>query len=235
MKEKTSQNYTTKEEAEKAALVFLEKEYQQKFTLTGEGTLESAKNIQYFKTKFKDSDGLEAEITLPQDKKSDLGDVVDSGVAGTSDTYSQVVYTKKARDAVEPLFRDEPFKKYFITLEGADYAKNDLSLSADEYFNHYQAEYSFFVILKDDQSTDYYAKIIDPFYQKLITKQANNFGLFIYANKKELFSISYVNSKGFNPQKSYEEILEDVQVGMSGNQPQPEERWLRSEYYNGDE
>ncbi|MFD2305323.1 hypothetical protein [Enterococcus termitis] len=234
MKEDTAQNYKNKNEAEKAVLNFLEKKYDKKFTLVGEGKLESSKNIKYFQTKFKDEEGLEAEIVLPQEKKSSLGDVLGSGVAGTSDTYSQTFYTKKTREAVEPLFKDEPFEKFFIDLEGAGHAKNDLSLSVDEYFKKYQTEYTFFIILKDNQNAEYYADIIYPFYQKLITEQSQNFGLFIYADKKEIFSVAYVNSKGFNAEITYEEVLKDVQDGLDYNQPQPEEKWLRSKYYNGE-
>lgn len=234
MKEDAAQNYRNKAEAEQAVLNFLEKKYDKKFILVGEGKFESSKNINYFQTTFKDEEGLEAEIVLPQEKNSSLGDVLESGTAGTSDTYSQAFYTKKTREVVEPLFKDEPFEKYFINLEGAGYAKNDLSLSSDEYFKKYQTEYSFFVILKDNQSAEYYADIIYPFYQKLITEQSQNFSLFVYADKKEIFSIAYVNSKGFNSEISYNDVLEDVQVGLNYDQPQPEEKWLRSKYYNGE-
>lgn len=229
-----STQYNTKEEAERATLKHFEDKYDRKFTLVGDGTIEESKGIEFFKTKFKDEDGLEAEAVFTKDKNIGIKDVLNSGVPGNSDTYSEVIYTKKTRDAIEPLFEDEPFEKYFISLASAELSKKDLSLSADEYLKKTGDEYELFVILPDNKDAEFYAKIIHPFYEKLIHEQTNNFLIAIYANKKQIFVASFINAEGFNCELSYDDVLEKVSDGLEYNQPQPEEIHLQSKYYNGE-
>ncbi|MTD41847.1 hypothetical protein GIX45_25155 [Erwinia sp. CPCC 100877] len=232
MKE-NAQNYDSEKEAGQAVIKALEEKYHKQFTLVGGGVRETSKDVEVYKTKVQDEQGLEAEVTLPKDKKIGVKDVLNSGVNGISDTYSHVFYTKKAREAIEPLLKKEPFEKYYISLANAGLAKADLSLSADEYFQKTGDEYDLSIILPDNHNAEYYAKMIYPFYQTLITKQSNPFGMSIYANQLEIYTVGFVSSKGFDAEVTYEEMLEDVRDGMNGALPQPEEKWLRSEYYNG--
>jgi len=221
--------YNDKSDAKKVALQLVEKQYDKKFTIQGKGTFKQEKSpfgnkkIEVYHAQIQDEDGLNANISVSEEKKY-----------GWSDTYSEVVYTKKTREEIEPLFKNEPFKKYYIELQSAGLSKNDISLSANDYFKETGDEYMLFVILEDNKDATYYADIIAPFYEKLSKKQHNTFGLTFYANNIEIYSVSFVDSKGFNADVSYEDILSNVKAGLMGHQPQPEEQFLKSEYYNGE-
>ncbi|MFL0252833.1 hypothetical protein ACJDT4_20705 [Clostridium neuense] len=230
---KSSKYYSNEEEAKTKIISMLNEKYKIKFSIAGNESYKKTGAGIVFSTAIKDTSGLTATASLAQDKNISFKKETGSGVfQGLKDTYVETYYTKKTRDAVEPLFQGEPFTKYYIYLDTPENAKKVLGLSVKDYFLESGDSYNFEVILPHKNSAKEYADIIFPFYQKLITKQHNPFTLECFSDNKQIFVQQYIDSKHFYGNKTYADIVENVTRTMIDAQPQPKDEDLRSPYYN---
>ncbi|MFL0252832.1 hypothetical protein ACJDT4_20700 [Clostridium neuense] len=225
--------YSNEEEAKTKIISMLNDKYKIKFSIAGNESYKKTGAGIVFSTAIKDSSGLKATASLAQDKNISFVKETGNGVApGLKDTYLQTYYTKKTRDAVEPLFQGEPFTKYFIYLATPQNAKKILGLSVENYFLDSGDSYNFEVILPHKNSVKEYADIIYPFYQKLITKQHNPFTLECFSDNKQVFLESYIDSKHFNGNDTYADIVDNITGTMMHDHQQPKDEYLGSPYYN---
>ena len=230
---KSNKYYSSEEEAKTKIISMLEDKYKIKFSLAGNESYKKTGAGIVFSTAIKDTSGLTATASLAQDKNISFKKETGNGVApGLKDTYVETYYTKKTRNAVEPLFQGEPFTKYYIYLDTPENAKKILGLSVKNYFLDSGDSYNFEVILPHKNSEKEYADIIYPFYQKLIIKQHNPFSLVCYSDNKEVFSQQYIDSKHFYGNKTYADIVDNITTTMMHHQPQPKDEDLGSPYYN---
>ena len=230
---KSSKYYSNEEEAKTKIISMLDDKYKIKLSLAGNESYKKTGAGIVFLASIKDTSGLTATASLAQDKKISFVKETGNGVfTGLKDTYVETYYTKKTRDAVEPLFQGEPFTKYFIYLATPQNAKKTLDLSVNDYFLDSGDSYNFEVILPHKNSVKEYADIIYPFYQKLITKQHNPFTLECFSDNKQVFVQQYIDSKHFYGNKTYADIVDNITTTMPSEQPQPKDEYLGSPYYN---
>jgi hypothetical protein len=244
---RSSKNFETEEQAKEKCQSMLKEKYGKDFTIS-DGKIGTDKDdfdnkYKYYHATATDTDGLTAEVGLMQyDRKLkyDMGfkayylklNLTDGKLM---DTYSEAYYTKLTRESIEPLFAGEPFEKYYIELDDPHAAGRDLSLTADEYMKESGAQYRFDIVLSDDLTEQECVNILYSFYEKLITKQKQSFGIFAYSHGKDIYEASFVDSPKFYPNQTLESVTEDVEDGLKTGTPQPKEQYLLNDFYNGED
>jgi hypothetical protein len=244
---KDSKNFETEEQAKEKCQSMLKEKYGKDFTIS-DGKIGTDKDgfqnkYKYYHAIATDSDGLKSEVGLLQNDRATKKDMdfkayyVDLNFTDNKlmDTYSEAYYTKLTREAIEPLFAGESFEKYYIELDDPHAAGRDLSLTADEYMKESGAEYNINVVLKDNLTEEEYVNIIHSFFWKLAKSQKQDFTLGVYSQNKEIYVATFKHSKKFHSAQTLEEVTNFIHARLMRNVPQPEEKYLLNDFYNGED